>query len=64
MMMHALMDNMFNGGGLRVMVGDQMYGEPGDYVGSDRTFDRLISSLMYSIILILRKYFSVFKFNH
>ena len=54
-MMQALMGNMLHGSGLRVMLGDQMYGEPGDYVGSERAFDRLISSLMYSIILILRK---------
>jgi hypothetical protein len=46
MMVQALMGNMFSGSGLRLMVGDQMYGEPGDYVGSERAFDRLISNLM------------------
>lgn len=50
MLMQAIMGNAFNGSGFRVMLGDQMYGEPGDYIGSERAFDRLITTLMYFII--------------
>lgn len=52
MLMQAIMGNALNGGGFRVMLGDQMYGEPGDYIGSERAFDRLITTLMYFIIFI------------
>lgn len=49
MVMQALMGNMLDGRGVQIMLGDQAYGDPGDYVGSERAFDRLITSLMYSI---------------